>query len=136
MPWSGVLDVIPNVVPTFFVEILFLSMVLPPASVMVYSPRRLVRRLIMLLSVVRLNPDAPADTVIADPGAHPCRVQYKNSLAAVSQFITSFNSLLNASKEKPCDSKYLPYPVRKSTTSCEVRNTVPYVTTVAVVANC
>ena len=51
--------------------------------------------LIMLLSVVRLKPSAPADKVIADPGAQPCVVQYKNSFAEVSQFNVSFISFEN-----------------------------------------
>ena len=72
--------------------------------------------LIILLFVVRLKPSAPALKVIAEPAAHPCVVQYKNSLADVSQFNVSLISFEKLSKLNPCDSKYFPYPTKKSTT--------------------
>ena len=40
---------------------------------------------ITVLSVFKVKPSAPGDTVIAEPDAQPCVTQYKNSLTAVSQ---------------------------------------------------
>ena len=52
----------------------------------------------MLLLVSNSNPSAAGDTVTADPGAHSCVVQNKNSRTAVVQFrvsLSSFENLLN-----------------------------------------
>ena len=64
--------------------------------------------------------------MIAVPAAQFCVVQNKNSLTALFQFNVSFISVDHLLKPNPCDSKYFPYPNKKSATSCTVSNTYPY----------
>ena len=60
-----------KVVPILFEDKLLFAIVLPPLSKTENSPLASDNLLIILLSVVRLKPSAPGETVIAAPACHP-----------------------------------------------------------------
>ena len=86
MPDSVFLTLRENLFPIRFVDINCDSIGVPVESNIEYCPNRFSNLLIIESVVSNTNPLAAGDSVIAEPGDHPCRVQYKNSLAVISQF--------------------------------------------------